>query len=172
MRTLALLGCLAVVALLMAAPPGAQTTTALSATFNEGFGRATAHPCPATETFSWCGAGTVVGFGEATSLTEVTGFSNFDPETACADITLRRTLTFTDGSTLVLEETGTVCFPGTSASAPGSMKSFGNPLSSESTFTIISGTGRFAGATGSGTATTKGAGDAAKSTLTGTITLP
>ena len=52
------------------------------------------------------------------------------------------------------------------------MKSFGNPLSSESTFTIISGTGRFAGATGSGTATTKGAGDAAKSTLTGTITLP
>ena len=98
----------------------------LRSTLDEGFGRAKAHPCPTTELFSFCGTGTITGFGEATSVTEVVIFENFDPATSCADVVLRRTITLEDGSTLVLMETGTVCFPGKSTLAPGAAKSFGN----------------------------------------------
>jgi hypothetical protein len=154
------------------APAMAATTQAFEAGFNEGFGGATAHPCPTTEVFSWCGTGTITGFGEATSLVELVSFENFDPATSCADVVLRRTITLEDGSTLVLMETGTVCFPGKSTFAPGQTKSFGNPLNIEATFTIVTGTGVFAGAQGSGTDVIKGAGDAGHSELSGSITLP
>ena len=85
---------------------------------------------------------------------------------------LRRTITLEDGSTLVLMETGTVCFPGKSTLAPGAAKSFGNPFNIEATFTIVAGTGVFAGAQGSGTDVIKAAGDTGHSRLSGSITLP
>jgi hypothetical protein len=69
-------------------------------------------------------------------------------------------------------ETGTVCFSGKSALAPGAAKSFGNPFNLEETFTIVTGTGVFAGAQGSGTGVITAAGDAGHSTLSGSITLP
>jgi hypothetical protein len=172
MRRLALVLCLLLVSLVVASPAMAATTQAFEARFNEGFGRATAHPCPTTELFSFCGTGTITGFGDATSLTEVVSFENFDPETSCADVVLRRTITLADGSSLVLMETGTVCFPGKSSLAPGSAKSFGNPFRIEATFTIVSGTGIFEGAQGSGTDVIMTAGDTGHSELSGLITLP
>ena len=107
-----------------------------------------------------------------TSLAEITDFSDPDPETGCVDVTGRRTLTFAGGDRLVLEETGTLCTPGNSGNAPGAAKSFGNPFTLDFTWSIVSGTGRFAGASGSGTGTDRLAGDAGHATLTGTITLP
>ena len=172
MRRLALLCCLAVAGLAAASPAWAQTTTSFTAAIDEGFGRATAHPCPVSEFYAWCGTGTVAGFGEVTELAELTDFSGPDPETGCFEVTGRRTLTFTGGGTLVLEETGTLCPPGNAGNAPGAAKSFGNPFTLEFTWSIVSGTGRFAGASGGGTGTDRLAGDAGHATLTGTITLP
>jgi hypothetical protein len=170
MRRFALVVGLMLLSLVVASPAMAATTQAFEAGFNEGFGQATAHPCPLTENFSWCGTGTITGFGEATSFAEVLSF-NLDPGAFCGDVVFRRTITLEDGSTLVLMETGTVCFPGKSALAPDT-KSFGNPYNVEATFTIVTGTGVFAGAHGGGTDAIKAAGDASKSTLSGSITLP
>jgi hypothetical protein len=69
-------------------------------------------------------------------------------------------------------ETGIACFPGKSTLAPGAAKSFGNPFNIEATFTIVTGTGVFAGAQGSGTDLSKAAGDTGHSRLSGSITLP
>ena len=171
MRLLSVLACLVLSALVLAAPTtAARTTVAFEAKFNEGFGRATAHPCPPSETFSFCGEGTVAGFGRATTFSELVSFSGTD-ETGCGEAVFERTITFDDGSTLVLLETGTVCFPGESSTAPGSLKSFGNPFTFEGTFEVIGGTETFKGATGTGTVVTRSAGDTGTSTLSGTLTL-
>jgi hypothetical protein len=170
MRRLVLLGLLAALTLTLA-PAASASTTSFSATFKESFGRATAHPCPA-DVFV-CGSGNVASFGAAT---EEFFIAYFEPETAfetgCSPLTLVRTITLTDGSILVTEETGTVCFPGVTFQTPGSLRSFGNPGFFTGTYEIVEGTGVFEGATGSGTSTFKAAGDAALSRLSGTITLP
>jgi hypothetical protein len=174
MKRFTVLATLAVVtaSVFVAAPGATAQTTTFQASFKEGFGRATAHPCLAAPgELLLCGTGTVVGFGEATSRTELVSFENFDPETSCADIELRRTITLEDGSTLILLESGVICWPGNSTNAPGAMKSFGNPFQFEGTFTIVGGTGVFEGATGTGTSEIRTAGDAGHSTLSGTITL-
>jgi hypothetical protein len=156
----------------VAAPSALAQTTTFQASFMEVAGRAAAHPCPAgADEFLLCGTGTVAGFGEATSLTELVSFENFDPDTNCADVVWRRTITLEDGSTLTLIETGVVCFPGNSFNAPGSNQSFGNPFRFEGTFTIVGGTGNFAGATGTGTSNIRAAGDQGHSRLSGSITL-
>jgi energy-converting hydrogenase Eha subunit H len=172
MRSFALVVCLSLVSLVVASPAMAATTHAFEARVDEGFGRATAHPCPTTELFSFCGTGTITGFGDATTVTEVVSFENFDPATSCADVTLRRTMTLENGSALVLMETGTICFPGKSTLAPGAAKSFGNPFNIEAAFTIVTGIGVFTGAQGSGTDVIKAAGDTGHSRLSGLITLP
>jgi hypothetical protein len=168
MRRFLLLGLLAALAIV---PIASAATTSFSATFNESFGRATAHPC-SPDAFI-CGSGTIAGFGAAT---ETFALTYFEPETAfetgCSPLTLIRTITLTDGSTLVTEETGTVCFPGVTFGNPGSFISFGNPGFFTGTYVIVGGTGVFERATGSGTSTFRAAGDAARSTLSGTITLP
>jgi hypothetical protein len=156
--------------LIVAPPATAATTTSFSAEFRETFGRATAHTC-SPDAFLW-GTGRVSGFGDAT---EVVVLTFFDPEaaseTGCSPLELTRTITLTDGSTLVTEETGTVCFPGSSFGTAGSFVSFGNPASFEGTYTIVRGTGVFRGARGSGTSTFTNAGDAGHASLSGTITL-
>ena len=156
----------------VAAPSALAQTTTFQASFKEGFGRATAHPCPGADVeLLMCGTGTVAGFGEATSLTELVSFEDLDPDTNCADVVWRRTITLEDGSTLTLIETGVVCFPGESTNAPGSLQSFGNPFRFEGTFMIVGGTGIFAGATGTGTSEIRTAGDQGHSRLSGSITL-
>jgi hypothetical protein len=159
-----------VACLLVASPATAATTTSFSAQFFETFGRATAHACP-PDAFL-CGTGTVSGFGEATETVVLTFF---DPESAaatgCSPLSLTRTITLSDGSTLVTEESGTVCFPGATFGNPGSFVSFGNPARFEGTYTIVRGTGVFRGARGTGTSTFANAGDAGHASLSGTITL-
>jgi hypothetical protein len=156
------------VSLLLSAPAEAATTSAFKASFKETFGRAHSKPC---EHFL-CGTGTVAGYGAATSAFDLTDFVPIE-DTNCADLSAVRTITLvSDGSTLELDEVGTVCFPGNSAFAPGAQKSFGNPGMIETTFTVSDGTGVFEGATGSGTDTDMPAGDAGHASLSGTLTLP
>ena len=164
-----LLAAAMLVSLLIEAPAGAVTTSAFRASFKETFGRAhSKQPC---EHFL-CGTGTVAGYGAATSTFDITGF---DPigDTNCADLSAVRTITLvSDGSTLELDETGTVCFPGSSSLAPGAQKSFGNPGRIETTFTVSGGSGTFEDAAGSGTDSDMPAGDAGHAWLSGTLTLP
>ncbi len=156
------------VSVLISAPADAATTSAFEASFKETFGRAHSKPC---EHFL-CRTGTVAAYGAATSVFDITDFAPIE-DTNCADLTAIRTITLvSDGSTLELEEVGTVCFPGSSLFAPGAQKSFGNPGTIETTFTVTRGTGVFKGATGSGTDTDMPAGDAAHASLSGTLTLP
>jgi hypothetical protein len=157
------------VSLLIEAPAGAATTSVFQASFKETFGRAhSKQPC---EHFL-CGTGTVAGYGAATSTFDITGFAPIG-DTNCADLSAVRTITLvSDGSTLELDEVGTVCFPGESSFAPGAQKSFGNPGMIETTFTVSGGNGVFDGATGSGTDTDMPAGDAGHASLSGTLTLP
>ena len=126
--------------------------------------RASAEPCAfeeATETLTCPGWGNVAGYGRVTSsvVFSATGTT--------------RTLTFKDGSTLVLAETwGTepTRFPGNSFNAPGALVSYGNPAFDAGTWTVIGGTGTFAGATGSGTVENVLAGDAITLRYVGEIT--
>ncbi len=151
-----------------AVPASAKTTFAFSAEFKETFGRANSKPC----SHFLCGTGTVAGYGDATSIFDITSFSPIEG-TNCANLTATRTITLSsDGSTLRLDEEGTVCFPGQSPFAPGAQHSFGNPADIETTFTVDRGTGVFQGAKGSGTDSDQNAGDGGHATLSGTLTLP
>src|SRR5439155_25892100 len=86
---------------------------------------------------------------------------------ACGPNCEVRTITFDDGSTLLIHESIVgVISPGNSAAAGTNA-----PLFLEITQTIVGGTGRFAGATGSGTGSVNLAANAII-TASGTITLP
>jgi hypothetical protein len=163
---LALVVAVAAASLLVVAAPASADPIPFQANFQEFFGKSAAHPCQGA--FA-CGTGTVAGFGEATSTLNVLDFSGFDPETGCATATAERVITLEDGSTLTLRETQTVCTPGRSTFAPGALRSFGNPVFLTSTFTVVGGTGVFAGATGSGTTTMRLAGESGHSRLSGTL---
>jgi hypothetical protein len=154
---------------LAAAPAVPAQSTSFEASFQEFAGRSVPHPCSAP--FLVCGTGKVAGFGSATSTFEILTF-DLDPATACGETTFRYTIMLSSGAgTLILTGDGTVCFPGNSFFAPGAMKSFGNPFQLGFTWTVTGGTGVFAGATGSGTGMTKGAGESGHTILSGTITL-
>jgi hypothetical protein len=86
---------------------------------------------------------------------------------ACGPNCEVRTITFDDGSTLMIHESivGMIS-PGNSSAAGANA-----PLFLKITLTIVGGTGRFLGATGSGTGTVNLAA-AALITASGTITLP
>ena len=148
-------------------------TTDFTARFKEFFGKASAHAC--TGGFFVCGVGTVAGYGQATSGVEILDFTDFDPSTACGSTTVRRTITLSSGEgSLVLTESGTVCFPGRSFFTPGASSghSYGNPTRLSLTWAVTSATGVFAGASGTGTDSSGLAGDAGHSSLSGTLTLP
>jgi hypothetical protein len=86
---------------------------------------------------------------------------------ACGPNCEVRTITFDDGSTLVIHESIVgVISPGDSSTAGANA-----PLFLDITQTIVGGTGRFAGATGSGTGRVNLAANALI-TASGTITLP
>ena len=94
---------------------------------------------------------------------ELTGRSTADAATV-AVITL-----LADGSTLTLEQTGVVTFPGNSTNAPGAAHSFGTPFRYAAAWEVAGGTGRFAGADGAGTSTLRGSGAVLQATFAGTI---
>jgi hypothetical protein len=154
--------------LFAALPAQAKTTVAFSAEFKETFGRASSKSC---EHF-FCGVGTVAGYGAATSTFDLTDFAPIEG-TNCADFEAVRVITLvSDGSTLTLDEVGTVCFPGQSFFTKGAQVSFGNPARIEATWTVDRGTGVFRNAKGSGTDINTNSGDEGHSSLSGTLTLP
>jgi hypothetical protein len=167
-KVLALAGLVLAFALgpMFAQAVGAETSVAFQATFKESLGIAASKPC---DHFS-CGTGTVIGFGDATTFVDLTSFIPPIEGTNCGQVTADQTITLVgDGSTLLLEISGIVCFPGNTFEAN---MGNGEPLEVEATFNIKLGTGVFQGAKGSGINEAKGAGDSAHDTFSGTLMLP
>jgi hypothetical protein len=143
-----------------AGPASASTTVAWKATFAEPLGGPAHSPfeCPPN---SSCSSGS----GEVTGLGYAQDFIGFQ---ACGSTCDVRTLTFADGSTIVMHEVfSDPQFPGNS-NRPN--PSYGHPFSGDLNDTIVGGTGRFAGATGAASGTVKVAGGIATSRLSGTVT--
>ncbi len=137
-------------ALALAAPSMATTTVNYHATFVEIGGAIPGGSC---------GSATISGLGHVAFQCVA-----FD---ACGPNCELRTITFDDGSTLVIQESIVgVISPGGSAAA-----GVNAPLFLEITQTIVGGTGEFAGATGSGTGRVNLAANAII-TASGTILLP
>jgi len=156
-------------AVLVAVPSaGAQTTQSIDITLSSHLGRQKqAQACGLVA----CGTTTIPGFGTA-DFTLIPVISE-DVARGCGPAGAIVFLDLTNGAgRLVVEVEGQVCYPGNSHSAPGGLRSFGNPLSFSGTYTITGGTGVFDGASGSGTATLKAAGGLIRARATGTLTLP
>jgi hypothetical protein len=154
-----------VVSLFVAAPAMAGTTIDFNATFAEPLGGPVSSPftCP---TGDLCGSGQVVGVGHVSESILFGG--------GCGGTCDLRTITFADGSTLVLAETeGESACPGNSDCRPFNAHSYGNPFTIPLTDTLEGAlsTGTFAGATGTLTGQVRVAGAVAIITLSGTITL-
>jgi hypothetical protein len=152
---------LAAFALLAAAASvSASPTGTLNATFTVQFPKgheASTEPC---DPDSFCGVGTVGGYGAATvtildeTFEEIVGSS-------CLAVSWVQSIDLLDGSgSLVIEATGTFCPPGGSGDSHASNSSYGNPGQFKFEFTILGGesTGVFVGATGGGTETFESAG--------------
>jgi hypothetical protein len=159
----------AVAAVIAAAPATAATTVGYQATYVEPRGGPNQSPfscAPGTT----CGSVSISGIGHSDNY-----FGTFN---VCGFGCHVRTITFDDGSTLLIRvedqptafaftspgnsgSNGYIAFPGVS----------GNPQFLEVKETIIGGTGRFAGATGSGTGTVALHGGIAIGKTSGTITL-
>lgn len=157
----------ALMLLAFAAPVSAATTIQVSALVKENFERAPSDiPCEfneSDESFTCFGRGNAGRFGQLTSVVV------FD------DGAVTRTITFSDGSTIVLAEEYPLegfSTPGNAINAPGQMVSFGNPQFQTGTFEVIGGTGGLAGVTGSGTISQVLAGNTIQIFFSGTITLP
>ena len=152
--------------LTLATPALAASTTTFRAVIHEDFGRrASSEPCFAVgDDFACPGSGTVQGYGQVTSVI-------LFPSDGSA---LVRTLTFGDGSTLITNETGLTFtrLPGKAYLAPGAAVSYGNPGFDHFAWVIVGGTGRFAGATGSGEWLNVLAGDTIVIKFSGVLTLP
>ena len=142
-----------VASLICAAPGSAQTTLSYRVTFVENAGGQATCP-PGTS----CGTANIAGVGHLT--TQMVVFN------ACGPNCNLRTITFEDGSTLLIQESivNTIS-PGSSSNAGANA-----PLFFEISQTIVGGTGIFAGATGSGTGRVNVTAGAII-TATGTITL-
>jgi hypothetical protein len=142
-------------------------TTLYHATFIEAYGgpNSSDTTCPPGTS---CGTATVAMLGHGS--TEV-AFA------ACGPGCQIRLVTFDDGSTLLIIEEGD---PVTGFDSPGAAGDHGyigfglpgNPQFLEITQTIVGGTGRLEGATGSATGRVKVAGGVAIIAVSGTITLP
>jgi hypothetical protein len=149
-----------VVALASAGGAGASTAVAWKATFPEQAGGPINSPfncAPGTS----CGSGEVTGLGQAQDVIVFGG--------GCGGTCDVRTLTFADGSTIVMDETeSNFQTPGNSQPSPPN--SYGNPFRLDLSDTIVGGTGRFAGASGSASGQVKVAGGTAIITLSGTVT--
>jgi hypothetical protein len=99
-----------------------------------------------------CGAGTLRGLGPVQITIDDDEFTEI-PDTNCLSVDRSETVKVLDGSgAIVLDSTGTACFPGNSQNGPHE-KSYGNPLFFDLTFSVdgAHSTGAYQGATGSGT---------------------
>ena len=153
-----------------AAPASASTTVAWNATFTEPIGGLnqsvfggnghSPFDCPPD---SGCGSGQgqVIGLGQAQDL--IVFF-------ACGSECDVRTLTFADGSTIVMHEVFSNFRTPVATPAQFNGHSYGNPFTGDLNDTIVGGTGRFTGATGTASGTVDVAGGVAIVRLSGTVT--
>ena len=150
MRKLSVLAVLALTLGLVVTASASASTTRYQATFVEVGGAIVGGSC---------GSATISGAGHVAN--QCVEFNKCGPN---CDL---RTITFDDGSKLVMQESVVnAAWPGNSLAAGENA-----PLVLLITQTIVGGTGRFAGATGSGTGRITTAADAVV-TSSGTITLP
>jgi hypothetical protein len=86
-----------------------------------------------------CGPVTVPGYGEGTLTLTVTSFEPISD--SCGEYGATVEIEFVDSSieTIVMSESGVVCFPGNSINARHGGHSFGNPFQQTGTFVIVSG---------------------------------
>jgi hypothetical protein len=134
---------------------------AWQATFPEQFGGPNHTPFV-------CAPGTSCGSGEVSGLGQVQDVIVFGG--GCGGACDVRTLTFTDGSTIVMDETeSNPQTPGNSTQAQPP-NSYGSPISIDLSDTIVGGTGRFARASGTASGQVKIAGGTAIINLSGTVT--
>jgi hypothetical protein len=147
---------MAAAALAAAGLAGASTTVGWQATFPETLGG------PINSPFS-CAPGTSCGSGEVTGLGQAQDVIVFNGCGRGCDV---RTLTFADGSTIVMHESGS----NPREPAPPNQNSYGNPFRLDLSDTIVGGSGRFAGATGTATGEVRVQGGVAVITLSGTVT--
>ena len=96
----------------------------------------------------FCSPVSVPGYGAGTLTFTDTSFEPFSR--SCADYTGISQIDFADPSvpTLVMDESGVVCFPGNSFNAPGAMRSYGNPFRQTGTFVVTEGPAELVGLTG------------------------
>jgi hypothetical protein len=160
------LACVGALAAVVATPTRASTSN-FSATFQLHYGRGVAPP-PCNVDF--CFTGSIAGLGAASLSGTVTGVTPID-DTPCATASYVATVEAAGGS-LELTANGTLCPIGNSGSAPGSATSYGNPVSLRGSYTIVDGSGVFAGASGSGSFLDHFAGDVQTLDLNGTLALP
>jgi len=157
------------VAGVVAIPASAATTFAYQATYVEAVGGPNQSPFSCAPGTS-CGAASISGVGHSDD--QVVQFN------ACGFGCHIRTVTFDDGSTLVIRiEDQPSGFAFTSPGNSGSHGYIGFPMPGNPQFleieeTFIGGTGSFAGATGSGSGTISLHGGVAIGKTSGTITLP
>jgi hypothetical protein len=150
----------AIASLMVAAPAVASTTADYQFTSVEPVGGPVQSPFSCAVGTS-CGSVTISGLGHATS--DVIVFNN-----ACGVGCNIRTITFDDGSTLeIAEQIVGIRSPGDYGG-----QGYGNVHFIRITQTIVGGTGRFVGASGSGSGTVTGAGGAVVVSASGTITFP
>lgn len=154
------------VGLLVAAPAASQ---AQSEPFSASFMGVQKHndpPCAGGASF--CGSGSVAGYGAATYSGYPIALGPLGG--SCRSITAIAFIDLEDGSgSLTALVNGTVCYPGRSNSAPGSSLSFGNPFRLDASYELSAGEGVFAGVTGTGTATLQGAGAQSRLEVSGTV---
>jgi hypothetical protein len=155
------------------AAPATAATSAVTSDFQifGGKSRAVAHACDTT-LYALCATGT---FGGAAASSTIVHDDGVFLDSSCVLYVVEEDVVLTDGSgSVVLDHEATLCPPTANWWKNRGYKSFGNPFSVESTWTVRpgSGTGVFAGATGSGTWTAFFAGESGSAEHTGTITTP
>jgi hypothetical protein len=167
-RALYIVSSAALAALTLALPAQAQTAT-FDANVQGSFGIRNSMTCPPDLD---CGRARIDGFGKATRTLAITGFTPGVPA-GCNSVTaIEHMVLDSDGSTLDLVLDAAICYPGASQDASDSPRAQGDPFQATGTFAIVGGTGVFAGATGSGTLTSVGAGDAIVIHYSGTLVIP
>jgi hypothetical protein len=114
-----------------------------------------------------CANAVITGFGSAEYSFTTTGFAFISA--ACGSYAATTTFKLQDGSTLTLNEAGTICGRGLSF-VKGSLTSFGNPRVISGDWVVQAATGQFAGMTGSGTNTLHFEGANRNGTYSGTLT--
>jgi hypothetical protein len=152
---------------LAAGPASAQTTMQVKEN--------TPPPKPCASPVAFCGTASIAGYGSATFTDDITSVTNVSPapcpfrSQAVSAFTYTMTDTFqltSDGSTLVLDESGLACTPGNSQS--GNTPGFPRYVSGKWKVDPAS-TGRFAGLTGSGTDVAHLAGASVSGVYSGTL---